>query len=111
MINLPNILRQMSTNAEAVRALVQSISDEQAQWKPNPETWCLKDVMEHLYNEEHGDFRQHIREIFNDPPLAWGVGPHASRRPIHNMRHRLEGFLRKRELFGRRSFSRRLGGY
>lgn len=97
MINLPDITRQMTANAEAIRALVQSISDEQAQWKPDPETWAMKDVMEHVYNEERVDFRRHIQEIFSNPPQAWGSGPHEGWLSTQDCRHALEGFLRERE--------------
>jgi len=96
MINLSDIIRQMSANAEVIRALVETISEEQAQWKPDPETWALKEVMEHLYNEEHGDFRRHLGEIFNDPPLAWGSGPDGEWRSMPDCRQALEGFLAER---------------
>ena len=52
MISIENIIRQLFINAEIVRELVQPISDEQAHWKPNEETWSMKEVMEHVYNEE-----------------------------------------------------------
>jgi len=58
MIKIDDIARRLSANAEAMRSLVQTISDEQAQWQPNPETWSMKQVMEHAYNEERIDFRK-----------------------------------------------------
>ena len=72
MINMDEIIRQLAANAEAMRSLVQGVSAAQAQWKPNPDAWCLKEVMEHVYNEEHIDFRLHIKEYFSDPPHPWG---------------------------------------
>ena len=60
MISIEKIIRQLSDNAEAMRALVQPVSDEQAQWQPNPQTWSMKKVMEHVYNEERIDFRKHM---------------------------------------------------
>lgn len=73
MINMDQVIRQLTSNAEAIRALVQTISEEQAQWKPDPETWSLKEVMEHIYNGERVDFRTHIKELLNDPPKPWGA--------------------------------------
>ena len=72
MINIAEIIRQLTGNAEAWRALVQTFSNEQAQWKPNPETWSVREVMEHVYNEERIDFRKHLKEMLNDPPQPWG---------------------------------------
>ena len=97
MINLPEIIRQMIGNAEAMRALVQTISDEQAQWKPNPETWSMKEVMEHIYNEEQIDFRKHLKEMLNDPPQPWGEFRHEEYVSIEDCHQALEGFIHERE--------------
>jgi len=45
MTNTEETIRQLTGNAEAMRALVQTISEEQAHWKPSPETWSLEEVM------------------------------------------------------------------
>jgi hypothetical protein len=50
MTHLQDAIHQLTANAEAIRALVQTFSAEQAPWKPDPDTWSLKDVLEHLYN-------------------------------------------------------------
>jgi len=73
MIDIKEIVHQLTVNAETIRVLVQAISDERAQWQPNPETWSMTQIMEHLYNEERIDFRQHLREMLNDPPQPWGA--------------------------------------
>ena len=67
MIDLPEIIRQLATQGEAIRALAQTFTDEQAAWKPDPDTWSLKDVMQHLYNEERLDFRRHLKGMFGEP--------------------------------------------
>ena len=73
MINLDEIIRMLLANAQAMRAMVETLPDEQASWKPNPETWNMHEVLEHVYNEERGDFRAHLQEMFRQPPLAWGA--------------------------------------
>jgi uncharacterized damage-inducible protein DinB len=95
MINMEEIIRQMTANAEAVRALVQPISEEQARWKPSPETWSLREVMGHIYNEERGDFRTHLKEMLSDPPKPWGAFREA---PVlvDDCLQALEGFLIER---------------
>jgi hypothetical protein len=97
MINVEEIIRQLTVSAEAMRALVQTISDEQALWKPNPETWSMQEVMEHVYNEERIDFRKHLKEMFSDPPQPWGVSQPEDWDSGQSCRRALEGFLSERE--------------
>lgn len=97
MIKTVEILRQLSANAEVFRALVYTISGEQEEWKPNSETWCMKEVMEHVYNEEIIDFRNHLREMFSNPPLSWGAFHHDEFISVESCRQALEGFLKERE--------------
>ena len=79
MIDIEIIIRQLTSNMESICALLESIPEAQAQWKPDPETWSLKEVMAHVYNEERIDFRKHLREMFHDPPQPWGDGSAMSR--------------------------------
>jgi len=97
MINVNEILRQLSVNAQALRHLVESISDVQAQWKPDAETWSLQEVMEHFYNEERIDFRKHLKEMFSEPPSPWGKFNPAEYVTVKSCRQALEGFLTERE--------------
>ncbi len=95
MIDLPEITRQLSSNAQAIRALVGSISPEQAAWKPDPQTWCMQEVMEHVYNEERVDFRRHLQEMFSSPPRPWN-GIRVEWVNPANLRAALDGFLDER---------------
>ncbi|NLG51790.1 MAG: DinB family protein [Chloroflexi bacterium] len=91
MINLDEVIRQLTNNAEAIRALAQTISDEQATWKPDPESWSMQEVMEHLYNEERTDFKLRLKWFFGEP----------SQRPeylsVESIRQALDGFLAERQ--------------
>ncbi len=104
MMTLDEIIRQLSANAEAMRAMLGSISEPEAQWKPDPESWCLREVMEHVYNEERLDFRQHLKEMLHDPPLAWGALDEEYA-PVETCRQALDSFLaeRKASIFWLRS--------
>jgi hypothetical protein len=97
MTNLGTIVRQMTANAEAMRSLALSISDEQALWKPNPDAWSMKEVMEHLYNEERIDFRMHLKEILNDPPQPWRPFRPEDYLGVESCGQALEGFLIERK--------------
>jgi hypothetical protein len=96
MINIDEITRQLAANAEAIHTLVQGIPDEQAQWKPDPDTWCMKEVMEHVYNEERIDFRPRIQEFLSDPLQPWG-SLHQEWISVSNLRQALESFLIERQ--------------
>jgi len=97
MIYLDEIIRQLACSAQAMRILVQTISGEQAQWKPDPDTWSMKEVMEHIYNEERLDFRKHLKEMLSDPPQLWGEFRPEEYVPIGDCRQALDGFLLERD--------------
>ncbi len=97
MITLEEITRRMRGNAEAMRALVGTISDEQAQWKPDPDTWSMKEVMEHVYNEERIDFRKHLKEMLSDPPQPWGEWNPKDYIGVSSCRQALDNFLTERD--------------
>lgn len=97
MINLEQIIRQLAGSAGVIRALVEATSDEQAQWQPGPDAWSIAQVMEHLYNEERIDFRQHLQEMFSDPPQPWGALRREGFISVENCRQALELFLSERQ--------------
>jgi hypothetical protein len=97
MIDIEKITHQMTSNAQAIRHLVESISVEQAQWKPDAETWSLQEVMEHFYNEERIDFRKHLKEMFSEPPQSWGRFNLAEYVAVKSCHQALEGFLTERD--------------
>jgi hypothetical protein len=97
MIEIHGINRQLSVNAQAIRRLIESISVEQAGWKPDSETWSLQEVMEHLYNEERIDFRKHLMEMFSSPPKPWALYNPTEFVPVESCQQALESFLVERE--------------
>ena len=97
MITIKKVIQQLNINAEIVRALVGPISEEQANWKPDEETWNMKEVMEHVYNEERIDFRKHLKEMFSEPPLPWGKFRHEELILVESCNQALENFLKERQ--------------
>ena len=47
----------MADDAQRIRALAEGISDEQARWRPDPDSWSILEVVNHLFDEEQEDFR------------------------------------------------------
>jgi hypothetical protein len=70
-MNLDQFTQQMARQAEAIRTLVQGISDEQTRWKPGPDEWSILEVINHLHDEEIEDFRTHLDLILHHPGDPW----------------------------------------
>jgi hypothetical protein len=97
MINIDEIIRRLSANAAAMRALLESISPEQAQWQPDAHTWSMRQVIEHVCNEERLDFRQHLREMLSDPPIPWGQFRPEEYHAVESCAQGLADFLGERQ--------------
>jgi len=89
-MNLQDAIRQLTRNAEAIRALAGAFSDEHARWKPDADSWCMQEVLEHLYNEERGDFRRHLKTILGEPQ------PPCKYKRVDDPRQALEGLMAER---------------
>ena len=70
-MNLELSVAQMATQAQTIRQLVENVSDEQARWKPDPESWSMLEVVNHLDDEEHLDFRVRLDLILHHPDRPW----------------------------------------
>jgi hypothetical protein len=72
-MEIDHFAAQMATNAETIRQLTVGVSDAQARWKPDADTWSLLEVINHLDDEERADFRVRLDHILHKP----GVNPPA----------------------------------
>lgn len=70
-MNTDPFTRRLAEQAEAIRALVETVSDEQARWKPGPQDWSILEVINHLRDEENEDFRAHLDLILHRPGDPW----------------------------------------
>ena len=43
---------QLKNYAETIRNLTIGVTQEQASWKPDPSSWSISEVLNHLYDEE-----------------------------------------------------------
>jgi len=67
------LYRELENSTEMIRALVLGITQEEAQVKPNPESWSILEVVCHLYDEEREDFREHLDFILHRQNDEWHV--------------------------------------
>ena len=61
----------LARNAEIVQVMVMGMPDEQARWKPDPQSWSVLEVIHHLYDEEILDFRARLDVILHRPDQPW----------------------------------------
>ena len=70
-MNPESILTSMTQTSQAIRSLASGISDEQARWKPAPDSWSILEVLCHLLDEERYDFRVRLDFILHKPGQPW----------------------------------------
>jgi hypothetical protein len=70
-MDLQEYTTQMEQHAAAIRSLAEGISDEQARWKPDADSWSILEVINHLYDEERQDFRVRLDYILHRPGEPW----------------------------------------
>jgi hypothetical protein len=98
-----SLLKQnMAHNARRIQSLVEGVTEEQARWKPNLETWSILEVVCHLYDEEREDFRVRLGIILHEPERDWSpIDPSGwVEKRGYNQRdlaENLEGFLSERQ--------------
>ena len=59
------LYQELVDSTEMIRVLIKNIDQEQAQAKPDAESWSILEVMCHLYDEEREDFREHLDFILH----------------------------------------------
>lgn len=64
-MDFETLYRELTNSTEMIRALLNDIGQEQAQVKPDAESWSILEVVCHLYDEEQEDFREHLDFILH----------------------------------------------
>jgi len=101
-MNLDLFTARLTNNAESIRSMIEGISDEQANWKPDPDSWSILEVINHLYDEEKEDFRVRLDIILHKPdqpwppidPAGWVVERQYNQRQLQES---LDNYLRERQ--------------
>jgi hypothetical protein len=63
--------RQLALNRDRVAALARGVSEEQARWKPDEESWSILEVVAHLADEEEFDFPLRMKIVLEDEEKNW----------------------------------------
>lgn len=62
---------QLTTNATTIPHLFETVSIEQARLKPDPQSWSMLEVINHLYDEEREDFRARLDFLLHRSGTEW----------------------------------------
>ncbi len=70
-MDLKLLIAHMDSNTRRIKSLIEGVSVEQARWRPEPDSWSLLEVLNHLGDEERQDFRVRLDIILHHPEQAW----------------------------------------
>jgi hypothetical protein len=59
------LYQELQHSTEMIRSLLTGITQEEAQVRPDENSWSLLEVICHLYDEEREDFREHLDFILH----------------------------------------------
>ena len=66
-----SLYQELENSTEMIRALLSGVTQQEAQIKPNPESWSILEVICHLHDEEREDFREHVDFILHRQNEEW----------------------------------------
>ena len=73
------LVDRMEAMPAAVRALLAGMGSEDACRRPGSGVWSIVEIVNHLADEEHEDFRTRVRLTLEDPRAPWpGIDPETS---------------------------------
>jgi len=93
---------QLEANAEVIRSLIKALSQTQAEWKPDEDSWSILEVVNHLHDEEKEDFRKRLKSTIDTPEKDWeairpDLWPKERCYKQQNLTTSLENFLDERQ--------------
>ncbi len=66
-----SLYQELKNSTEMIRALSAGVTQEEARFKPNADSWSILEVICHLYDEEREDFREHLDFILHRQNEEW----------------------------------------
>jgi hypothetical protein len=64
-------IQQLTAQSASIAQLCAALSEEDARIKPDPQSWSILEVINHLYDEEREDFRQRLDLTLHQPEADW----------------------------------------
>jgi len=95
------IIKKLAANQDVFQHLFANLSKEEIIWRPYPAHWCLLEILCHLHDNEHEDFKVRVQSVLENPSIPFiSIEPSqwvAERGYINqNFEAQLTSFLQKR---------------
>jgi len=71
ILNATFAAERLAAQAQVIAALVADVDEEAAHWRPAADAWSMVEVLGHLYDEEHADFRTRLDLTLHQPEADW----------------------------------------
>lgn len=95
------IIKKLANNQGVFQHLFTGLSKTEVLWRPYPTHWCLLEILCHLHDNEHEDFKVRVQSVLENPTT-----PFISIEPFlwvkergyitQNFDEKLSAFLQKR---------------
>lgn len=95
------IINELRADLDVFSQVLSNKSEEKYLWKPEPDKWCLLEIVCHLYDEEKEDFRTRVKYTLETPekplpmfdPSIWAIERKYKNQNYHDM---VQKFLQER---------------
>lgn len=61
------IISALENNLSTFSSLMRNINKDVYLFKPKPQSWCILEIICHLYDEERNDFRMRLQTVLESP--------------------------------------------
>ncbi len=69
LMNTDYIIKELAKNRAVFEFQLADTNEQEYLWKPTSESWCLLEIVCHLYDEERDDFRTRTKHVLETPAL------------------------------------------
>lgn len=92
-MELTRIAQTLTETPDVLQALLGSLDDATLSFRPNPQAWCIKEIIGHLIESDKGAFRERIAEIVAGADEITPVSPTAPLEPRNDQATPLSDLL------------------
>jgi DinB superfamily len=97
-----DIFKKLGSNKKVFENLLINKTPEEYLWRPQPEKWCLLEIVCHLLDEEREDFKARVKHTLENPfkdlkpinPEGWVLERHYINQ---DYKQTLSAFLKERD--------------
>jgi len=65
------IIKKLAANQKVFQHLFADLSKEETLWRPYPAHWCLLEILCHLHDNEHEDFKVRVASVLENPSVPF----------------------------------------